>query len=587
MLTFCFKLFKRIYSFFILILISNICIFSQDVSTSVFINVVYPWEGKNISNVSKSFVFGKIIPYVPTIIINGQEVRPYTNGSFIGYVNISSSSPYFVIEAGGNVFKRSVILGEKKKEFNDENPFDLISSTFIALMRGSEGCISFKGKSTTEVKVVIDNILSGIISDDGKGVFEYCFNIPNNIKPGFYNLELKYVSGDLKGEKTYIKNFINVFDGYYILETSTDNVVLKNDANGYVMFMPLGVLLYSDMYDLSKYRVILDGFRLWVDRDKVSLKKNLNSLIKAKLTTIKLVKKSPNSVIAKIYTSSKVPFAIWEDGRRLSIEMHNSISNINWIVYDSSDQFINNVLFRQVSDRKVLINFDFKNKSLWGYDVYYSTEGSLDLDLKFKPDIPFVSTAPLKGLSIIIDPGHSPKDDPPYDGAVGPSGSYEYAINLEIAKKLYNLFLSSGATVYMTRYSNDKLEQVPLNERPRIAKRLGGDIYISIHNNALADGEDPFSKPRGFQIYYYHPHSKKLAEYIHKSFIKNIPLPDEGLRYGDYMVARITQMPSVLVENAYLILPQHEEMLTNPLWQERFAKTIFEGVVEFLKEGEK
>jgi N-acetylmuramoyl-L-alanine amidase len=134
----------------------------------------------------------------------------------------------------------------------------------------------------------------------------------------------------------------------------------------------------------------------------------------------------------------------------------------------------------------------------------------------------------------------------------------------------------------MTRYTNDEKEQVPLSERPKIAKRFDGDIFISIHNNAIPDGEDPFSKPRGFQIYYYHPHSKKLADYVHKQYVKNIPLFDEGLRFGDYHVLRITSMPAILVENAYMILPQHEEMLLNEDFKELLARTLAEGIVNFI-----
>jgi N-acetylmuramoyl-L-alanine amidase len=135
----------------------------------------------------------------------------------------------------------------------------------------------------------------------------------------------------------------------------------------------------------------------------------------------------------------------------------------------------------------------------------------------------------------------------------------------------------------MTRSTNDELEQVALAERPKIAKKVDGDIYISIHNNAIPDGEDPYSKPRGFQIYYYYLHSKKLGEAIHDSFVKNIPLFDEGLRYGDYHVVRLTSMPAVLVENAFMILPDQDDMLSTPEFKRKLADSIASGIIEFLK----
>lgn len=77
---------------------------------------MYPWEGKNISNVSKSFIFGNISPFISTISVNDQVIKVNPNGSFIAYVSISSTNPYFVIEAGGSLYRRGVILGEKKKK---------------------------------------------------------------------------------------------------------------------------------------------------------------------------------------------------------------------------------------------------------------------------------------------------------------------------------------------------------------------------------------------------------------------------------------------------------------------------------------
>ena len=126
-------------------------------------------------------------------------------------------------------------------------------------------------------------------------------------------------------------------------------------------------------------------------------------------------------------------------------------------------------------------------------------------------------------------------------------------------------------------------ENVPLPDRPKMAKDLGGDIFISVHNNAIGDGEDPFAQPRGFQVYYYHRHSRELAAAVHRAYLKNIPLPDEGLRYGDYLVARLTWMPAVLVESAYMIFPDQEEMLNSPVFQEKLALALGDGVLDFFK----
>ena len=148
----------------------------------------------------------------------------------------------------------------------------------------------------------------------------------------------------------------------------------------------------------------------------------------------------------------------------------------------------------------------------------------------------------------------------------------------EVHVHLEGRLLALGAQVLMTRNGE---ENVDLADRPKIAKDLGGDLFLSIHNNAIGDGEDPFALPRGFSIYHYQRHSRALAAALHRSYLRNIQLPDEGLRYGDYLVARMTWMPAALIENAYMILPRQEELLNTPAFQEELAGAISEGALEF------
>ena len=46
-------------------------------------------------------------------------------------------------------------------------------------------------------------------------------------------------------------------------------------------------------------------------------------------------------------------------------------------------------------------------------------------------------------------------------------------------------------------------------------------------------------------VFYYHPHSMQFALALHKSYQKSSPMPDEGLRYGNLLVARESGMPAV------------------------------------------
>ncbi len=554
------------------------------------INIIYPWEGKNVGDVSKTFIFGNINPYVSTITVNGFPVQVYRNGGFIAYVPVSGGEFSFNIiasnEVGVSSFTRKIFVGKQDIE---TDKFKLISpSTYTEILYGQDLLINFKSLPSTTIYYEIDNICSGYMDElpeKSGNYFSKCY-ISQKYANKTFSLYFKFKNGELKGKRVSYDNIVKIIDSEYILRTSTDNVVLKNDAGGYIYFLPENVFLRSDMKEGKRYRVILGNSRFWVDDDKVIYAAKTKRKMLAETGTLKFTKLSSNKIMAKLSIYNMVPFSVWQDENKLFLQLYDTNLRTNWVIYDSSDNFVENVAFRQISDNEALFVFNFNKSSVfWGYDVYYSTENSLNIELKFKPFIPpLFLPQPLKGLNIILDPGHSPKKNPPYDGAVSPGGKYEWEINLEIAMKVKEKLSEYGANVYLTRYTNDEKEQVPLQERPRIAKRLNGDIYISIHNNAIPDGEDPYSKQRGFQIYYYHLHSKKLAEYIHKEFLKNINLPDEGLRYGDYHVARITSMPSVLVENAYMIFPEHEELLVDPSFQDKLAQSIVDGIIKYLGE---
>lgn len=565
---------------------------STDINiTTPVINVVYPYEDKRYENLTNTFIFGYVKPASSTLTINGVEVKPYKNGAFIAYLPVSDGDFYFNITARNGIyvstFTRHVYIEPASEiEFSEENPFVLVNpSSYVYITKGNLIEFYVKGVPSSTVYYKIDDICSGYfleIPENSGNYYTDCY-ISRDVLPDSYDLILKYKKGKLKGVKRKYADYINVRKYNYVIQTTTDNVVLKNDSGGYTLFMPEGSKLVADMKIGSVYRVNFNNLNLWVSDSNVKYLYDEAKKFYGRTYNLIFEKQDRNKVQAKLYVYDKVPYAAWEDNKKFYLELFYTDIRTNWIVYDSSDTFIDSVYYRQPFTHRGKFVFNFK-KDLWGYDISYSTEGYMNIIFKFKPELKDSNnTKPLDGLRILIDPGHSPKQTPPYDGAVGTIGDFEYEINLAIALKLKDKLEAKGATVYMTRYTNDMEEQVPLTERPRIAKRLDADLYISIHNNAIADSSDPFEKERGFQIYYYHLHSKKFAESVHRSFVKNINLPDEGVRFGDYHVLRLTSMPSILVENAYMILPEQDYLLNDENFQQKLAETITEGVLDFIK----
>jgi N-acetylmuramoyl-L-alanine amidase len=218
-----------------------------------------------------------------------------------------------------------------------------------------------------------------------------------------------------------------------------------------------------------------------------------------------------------------------------------------------------------------LYQLDLKlTKDIWGYDSYYKGNTFYFIINKQPSNI-----KSLKGKTIVIDPGHS--SDP---GSIGPTGYTEEEANLGVALKLRDRLISKGANVIMTRENNSHVE---LYDRPVIAKQNDADLFVSIHNNALPDGVNPFVN-FGSSTYYYHPHSINLARAIQGELVKATKLGDYGLYHGNLAVNRPTQYPAVLVECAFMILPEQEALLKIDKFRSKVANAITKGIENFLKQ---
>ena len=176
-------------------------------------------------------------------------------------------------------------------------------------------------------------------------------------------------------------------------------------------------------------------------------------------------------------------------------------------------------------------------------------------------------------MVIALDPGHGGSDH----GATGPLGTTEKAANLLIAHQVKTVLEAAGAKPFLTR---DDDVFVPLPERGRIAWQHRARLFVSIHCNASGEGANPVTT-NGYSTYWYQPQSQALARAVHAHYSQT-KLPDFGLYYADLAVCRITQMPAILTENAFQIVPAQEQMIFDPVFQKVCARAILQGILEFV-----
>ncbi|MFQ3675835.1 MAG: N-acetylmuramoyl-L-alanine amidase [Endomicrobiia bacterium] len=216
---------------------------------------------------------------------------------------------------------------------------------------------------------------------------------------------------------------------------------------------------------------------------------------------------------------------------------------------------------------------------------------------------------------IVIDPGHGGEDP----GAIGPKGTTEKNVNLNIAKYLKEMLVKENYKVYLTR-EEDKF--IPLAERTKFANDKNASLFVSIHCNAA---EKRTGTDKGFEIYFlsenatdpdavaterlenevvkfekqtpeltklqkilwsmiineFMNESSKLCSLILKEVIQRTNLDNRGVKQAGFYVLRGAQMPAVLVECGFISNPYEEMKLVREDFQRAIASGIFAGIKNY------
>ena len=228
---------------------------------------------------------------------------------------------------------------------------------------------------------------------------------------------------------------------------------------------------------------------------------------------------------------------------------------------------------------------------------------------------PAAPGSPLDRLVIVaLDPGHGGEDP----GAIGPGGTKEKDVVLQIALKLRDrLQAVRGLRVMLTR---DGDYFVPLHERVRKARRVQADLFVSIHADAffrpearggsvfalstgaatstaarwMADKENAADLVGGVNVAVRDAQVlRTLLDMSTTAQIKDsLVLGSEVLvrmgRVGRLHKPRVEQagfavlkapdIPSILVETAFISNPEEEGLLNDAAWRSRLVQALAEGI---------
>ena len=337
----------------------------------------------------------------------------------------------------------------------------------------------------------------------------------------------------------------------------------------YAWFFPTGTRASVTARVNDDLRIRLSpGSEAWVPvADAVSLPSGLPEP-HAVVGSVTLTPAADRSIL-RIPLTQRVPFLMTESERRLSITFYSAVGDVDWMRY-GADSLVRQMSWAQTQRHELTLTVEL-SAPLWGYRTRWSRNDLL-LEIRRPPSL--AAANPLRGRTIAIDPGHPPL------GSTGPTGLREAQANLAVALRLQRLLQAGGARVLMTRTSDSAVDLWP---RVALAESSGADMLVSIHNNALPDGINPFTN-NGTSVFYNQPRSLPLASSIQRSLVRRLGLPDLGISRADFAVIRATWIPSVLVEGMFMILPEQEAALRSPAGTQRYARGVYDGIRGFLQE---
>jgi N-acetylmuramoyl-L-alanine amidase len=227
----------------------------------------------------------------------------------------------------------------------------------------------------------------------------------------------------------------------------------------------------------------------------------------------------------------------------------------------------------QEQDGVFRARIDLRGQQQWGYYAFYENN-TLVVELKHAP--PIDRKRPLLGRRILIDPGHGGAEL----GAPGALRVAEKDVVLSLSKRLVEKLRARGAQVTLSRETD---VTIPIYDRPLLAEKIGAEVLLSVHANALPDGVDPATR-RGSSVHYFHPQARSLADAVLHSLVTRLPeVGNDGIHYQNLALTRPTSQLSVLVETAYMTDKGNLRLLMSDAGRERLAESIARGLEEFYR----
>jgi N-acetylmuramoyl-L-alanine amidase len=577
------------------------------------ITVVYPREGDTIQIGSgdSTFIFGHVEPGLAQLQINDSAVPLYHDGTFLAFLPVRFGAFTWKCRASlgpdTTVMERHIFIRDDFAVFPPDsfyidttltvpdNDRELISGDLLRVsFRGTPG-----GRASFSIPGLCHHQPMVESSPDkayywGESAFTRSRPVRHRILPGFFsgclvvppdfsgeNLAVHFTLFDAQGDSitAAASGMISVKKPLSpdVVECISELTVLRTAPNGgYYYFLPQGVRLWITGKTGAFLRVRLaQDEEAWVLADQVR-KLPAGTPPPHGVVQVIRTKAMGRSVRVQVLTGVRVPYRVVQDiaGSSIEIFFYGLSSDTDWMRFDMRDPMIRNIRWQEPQPDVYHVIIELNQSRQWGYHAFYDPQNHFNIDIKKAPRIHSWPASPLKGLSVVVDPGHGPDT-----GAVGPSGYMEKTANLALAYVLQEKLRRKGAFVYLTR---EQEEGITLAARSELSAFLNGDILLSLHHNALPDGINPFVN-HGTSTYYFHPASSDLARIIQERLCHKLKLLDFGVYFDNLAMCRVSEMLAVLVEPAFMMYPEEEMLIKTEAFRNKCTDAIVEALEKYLR----
>jgi N-acetylmuramoyl-L-alanine amidase len=572
------------------------------------IDVVFPQPDQALKQSEFHFIYGNVQPANAKFWINDKSVSLYKNGAFMAFMPVTSGRFVFHCKAVANgdttsyslpvsIFKQIQLPADSLAiDFASIQPNeDLIlipGDELVVSLRATPGCnAQFRIEGMNDWYPLISendqsNFYSGslfvaaeqedplAINGDDIGASQITGSdaiVNSKIEIQLQNSErdlLSHVFGNITFLPAPINRVVELLPEITILRTEPES---KRNP-----YLPRGIKLLITGKRGDLWRVALDEKESgWLEDGAFAWLPEGTNIPQSGLGSIQ-IEKTTGYTRMVFPLQMKLPFHVEEErgSSELCLTIWGAQPYSGSMIDTGNDEIIKDISWSNSETGSMRFVIKLNLRQNWGYDAQY--EGtSLQLDIRHPPAL-ISNSSPLKGRLILLDPGHHPDE-----GAIGPTRLEERDINWRIAQKLKKMLEQKGATVVLTRSEQNGAS---IQGRIQMIEMVKPDAAISIHNNSLPEGFNPY-RGRGTSAFYYHTHSYRLTRALHRNLTKDLRLPSQGVRFADLAICRPTNTLVALVEPAFMVIPSQEYLLGTDRFQTTIAKSLRRGLEQFFRES--